>query len=94
MKRINWNTEKSMKLKESRGICFEDIVFYIERGDILDDYLHPNQKMYLKQRIMVIEVNHYAYLVPYVEDAEEIFLKTIIPSRKATDIYVEGKNER
>ncbi len=83
-----------MKLKESRGICFEDIVFYIERGDILDDYLHPNQKMYLKQRIMVIEVNHYAYLVPYVEDAEEIFLKTIIPSRKATDIYVEGKNER
>ena len=80
-----------MKLKESRGVCFEDIVFYIERGDILDDYLHPNPKRYPEQRIMVIRINHYAYLVPYVEDAEEIFLKTIIPSRKATATYIEGK---
>ena len=90
MKYINWDTEKSLKLKESRGISFEDIVFYIERGEILDDYLHPNQKRYPKQRIMVIGINNYAYLVPYVEDAEEIFLKTIIPSRKATDIYFGG----
>lgn len=87
MKYINWNTEKSLKLKESRGICFEDIVFYVEKGDILDDYLRPNQKQYPEQRIMVIGINNYAYLVPYVEDAEEIFLKTIIPSRMATDIY-------
>jgi hypothetical protein len=91
MKYINWNTEKILKLKESRDICFEDIVFYIERGDILDDYLHPNQKRYPEQRIMVIGANNYAYLIPYVEDAEEIFLKTIIPSRKATDIYFGGK---
>ena len=90
MKHINWDTGKSLKLKESRGICFEDIVFYIEKGDILDDYLHPNQKRYPEQRIMVIGINDYAYLVPYVEDAEEIFLKTIIPSRKATDIYFGG----
>ena len=85
MKYINWNTDKSLKLKESRGICFEDIVFYIEKGDILDDYLHPNQKQYPTQRIMVIGINNYAYLVPYVEDEEEIFLKTIIPCRKATN---------
>lgn len=91
MKRINWNSEKSLKLKESRDICFEDIVFYIEKDDILDDYLHPNQKQYPEQRIMVIGINNYAYLVPYVEDAEEIFLKTIIPSRKATDIYFGGE---
>jgi hypothetical protein len=91
MKYINWDTEKSLKLKESRGISFEDIVFYIERGEILDDYLHPNQKRYPKQRIMVIGINNYAYLVPYVEDAEEIFLKTIIPSRKATNIYYGGE---
>ena len=91
MKHINWNTEKSLKLKESRGICFEDIVFYIEKGDILDDYLHPNQKRYAEQRIMVIGIYNYAYLVPYIEDAEEIFLKTIIPSRKATDIYFGGE---
>jgi uncharacterized DUF497 family protein len=91
VKHINWDTGKSLKLKESRGICFEDIVFYIEKGDILDDYLHPDQKRYPEQRIMVIGINDYAYLVPYVEDAEEIFLKTIIPSRKATDIYFGGK---
>ena len=94
MKYINWNTEKSLKLKESRGICFEDIVFYIEKGHVLDDYLHPDQKKYPKQRILVIGINNYAYLIPYVEDAEEIFLKTIIPSRKATDVYFGGKNER
>ena len=64
MKSINWNTEKSMALKASRGICFEDMVFYIERGDILDDYLHPNQKEYPGQRIMVIGVADYVYLVP------------------------------
>jgi hypothetical protein len=87
MKYINWNTEKSLKLKESRGICFEDMVFYIEKGDILDDYLHPNQKRYPGQRIMVIGINNYAYLVPYVEDEEELFLKTIIPSKKATENY-------
>jgi hypothetical protein len=90
MKHLNWNTEKSLKLKESRGICFEDIVYYIEKGNILDDYSHPNQKRYPEQRIMVIGINNYAYLVPYVEDVEEIFLKTIIPSRKATDIYFGG----
>ncbi len=91
VKHINWDTEKSLKLKESRGICFEDIVFYIEKGDILDDYLHPNQKQYPTQRIMVIGISNYAYLVPYVEDEEELFLKTIIPSRKATIKYLGGE---
>ena len=91
MKRINWNTEKSLELKESRGICFEDMVYYIEKGNILHDYEHPNQKKYSGQRIMVIGINNYAYLVPYVEDDEEIFLKTIIPSRKATEIYLGEK---
>lgn len=87
MKSINWNTEKSVALKASRGICFEDVVFFIERGEILDDYLHPNQKTYPGQRIMVIGVANYAYLVPYVENEEGLFLKTIIPSRKATQRY-------
>jgi hypothetical protein len=91
MKLINWNTEKSLKLKASRGICFEDIVFYIENGDILDDYQHPNQKRYPERRMMVIGINNYAYLIPYAEDEEELFLKTIIPSRRATEIYFGGK---
>ena len=93
MKSINWNTEKSMALKTSRGICFEDVVFYIGRGDILEDYLHPNQQEYPEQRVMVIAFNNYAYLVPYVENEEELFLKTIIPSRKATRRYLGEKYE-
>jgi hypothetical protein len=93
MKNINWNTEKSVALKASRGICFEDVVFFIERGEILNDYLHPNQKAYPGQRIMVISAANYAYLVPYVEDEEELFLKTIIPSRKATQLYLGEKHE-
>ena len=93
MKSINWNTEKSVVLKASRGFCFEDVVFHIERGDILDDYLHPNQQAYPGQRIMVIGVANYAYLVPYIENEEELFLKTIIPSRKATQRYFGEKHE-
>jgi hypothetical protein len=92
MKSINWNTEKNVALKSSRGICFEDVVFFIERGDILDDYLHPNQKDYPGQRIMVINIANYAYLIPYVENDEELFLKTIIPSRKATQRYLGEKS--
>ena len=93
MKSINWNTEKSVALKASLGISFEDVVFYIERGDILDDYIHPNQQAYPGQRIMVVSVANYAYLVPYVENEEELFLKTIIPSRKATQRYHGEKHE-
>jgi uncharacterized DUF497 family protein len=93
MKNINWNTEKSLALKESRGICFEDVVFHIEKGDILDDYQHPNQQKYAGQRIMVVGINNYAYLVPYVENKDEVFLKTIIPSRKETERYFGEKHE-
>lgn len=93
MKSINWSTKKSVELKSSRGICFEDVVFFIERGDILDDYLHPNQKDYPGQRIMVINIANYAYVIPYIENDEELFLKTIIPSRKATQRYLGEKYE-
>jgi hypothetical protein len=93
MKYINWNTRKSLLLKESRGVCFEDVVFHIEKGDILDDYQHPNQQRYTGQRLMVIGIDRYAYLVPYVESEDEIFLKTIIPSRKATEKYFGGPRE-
>jgi uncharacterized DUF497 family protein len=91
MKTINWDSNKSLALKESRGICFEDVVFHIEKGDILDDYEHPNQQQYAGQRIMVVGIDEYAYLVPYIETDEEVFLKTIIPSRKATKRYIREK---
>lgn len=90
---MNWNTEKSLKLKVSRGICFEDVVYHVEKGDVLDDYVHPNQDKYSGQRILVIGIDDYAYLVPYVEDEEEMFLRTIIPSRKVTEIYFGGKSK-
>ena len=93
MKTINWNEEKNLALKELRDVCFDDVVFYIERGEMLDDYAHPNQKAYPGQRIMVIGIDNYAYLVPYIENEEELFLKTIIPSRKATQKYLGENNE-
>jgi uncharacterized DUF497 family protein len=93
MKTINWDTNKSLALKESRGICFEDVVFHIEQGDILGDYEHPNQQKYAGQRIMVVGIDRYAYLVPYVETQEEVFLKTIIPSRHATKRYLGENHE-
>ena len=73
---------------ETRGVSFEDVVFYLQQGTLLDDLEHPNPEKYSNQRIFVLEIDEYVYLVPYVEDRSEIFLKTIIPSRKATKQYL------
>lgn len=70
-----------------RGISFEEIVFYIENDGLLDEIVHPNNKDYPRQRIFVVAVENYVYLVPYIENEDELFLKTIIPSRKFTKIY-------
>ena len=91
MKPINWNSDKNRKLIVERGISFEDIVFSLQSGCLLDDILHPNSEKCPTQRVFVVEVDDYAYLVPYVENDEEIFLKTIIPSRKATKQYFGEK---
>ena len=88
MKTINWNTEKNQQLIEGRNISFEDVVFYLQQGDILDIIEHPNADKYPNQRIFVLNIDNYIYLVPYVENRKEIFLKTIIPSRKATKAYL------
>lgn len=88
MKRYNWNPEKNVQLRTERGISFEEIVFHIENGDILDILEHPNKERYGGQRIFVVAVEEYAHLVPFVEDEREVFLKTIIPSRKATKNYL------
>jgi uncharacterized DUF497 family protein len=88
MKQINWNAEKNQTLMNERGISFEDIVFSIQQGDLLDDLCHPNKDKYPNQRVFVINLEGYAYLVPYVENEDEVFLKTIIPSRKATKKYL------
>ena len=87
-----WDNQKNESLKAERGISFEQVVMHIEQGDVLDLVAHPNQKKYPGQQIIVIEINEYVHLVPFVESSEGKFLKTIIPSRKATRDYLGGKN--
>jgi len=93
MKYFSWNEEKNKLLKEERQISFEDVVFYIDQGFLLDVLEHPNQEKYKGQKIFVVQMDNYAYLVPFIEDEREIFLKTIIPSRKATKKYLKGSEE-
>jgi len=90
MKYFAWNDEKNASLTRERGISFEEIVFHIVSGDVLDLLEHPNRDRYPNQRVFVVNVEGYAYLAPFVEDEQEVFLKTIIPSRKATRDYLGG----
>ena len=88
MKYFTWDAGKNEKLKTQRGVSFEEIVFHIERGDVLDILEHPNEERYEGQRIFVMSIGGYVYLVPFVEDDEQVVLKTIIPSRKLTRKYL------
>ncbi len=88
MKPINWNSEKNRKLIQERNISFENVVFCLQNEAVLDDMVHPNQDKYPHQRIFVVAIDEYAYLVPYIETDDKIFLKIIIPSRKATKQYM------
>ena len=87
MKYFAWDDEKNAKLKATRGIGFEDVVYHIERGDLLDTVAHPNPSRHAGQRMFVVRRDDYVYLVPFVEDERTMFLKTMIPSRKATKRY-------
>ncbi|MEW6242326.1 MAG: BrnT family toxin [Chloroflexota bacterium] len=93
MKYFSWNEEKNELLKTERGLSFEEVVFYIDMGFLLDVLEHPNQEEYQGQKIFVVQIEEYVYLVPFVESEHEIFLKTIIPSRKATKQYLKGSKE-
>lgn len=88
MKFFDWNGEKNAKLKSERGVCFEDVVTAINEGRVLDRFDHSNQKRYPGQKIMIVKIDDYAYLVAFVEDEQKIFFKTVIPSRKATKKYL------
>jgi hypothetical protein len=90
MKYFKWNEIKNEQLKNERNISFEIIVSQIEIGKVLDILKHPNEDKYGNQQILVVEHEKYAYLIPFVEKEEEIFLKTIIPSRKATKKYLRS----
>lgn len=88
MKPLRWSPEKNEILRADRGISFENIVVAIESGGLLDILAHPNQAKYPRQRVLVVECDNYAYLVPLVEEEDYFFLKTVIPSRKATRDYL------
>lgn len=91
MEYFDWDEEKNQQLKEERDISFEEVLIAIADNQILDIIEHPNKKKYPNQKIFIVNINEYAYLVPFIEDEEKIFLKTVIPSRKATKKYIIEK---
>ena len=93
MKYFDWDDAKNAKLRAERGIGFEDIVFHIERGGLLDILEHRNPNRYAGQRIFVARHEDYLYLVPFVEDEHTVFLKTLIPSREATKEYLREESD-
>ena len=93
-KAIRWNPEKNVELMQGRGVSFEEVLSSIEQGGLLVTMEHPNERKYPNQRIWVVRIRGYAHMVPFVETEEEIFLKTIMPSRKATKQFLgETDNE-
>jgi uncharacterized DUF497 family protein len=88
LKRFSWDQAKNERLKAERGISFEEIVFHIESGGLLDILEHPNRDRYGNQRIFVVRREDYVFLVPFVENDSAVFLKTVIPSRKMTKQYL------
>ncbi len=84
MKYLNWNLDKNEILKAKRGISFEQIALLIESGQILGIEENPKRS---NQKIYILEIEGYAVIVPYVEEGNEIFLKTAFPSRKYTKRY-------
>lgn len=90
MKQFRWSDDKNEQLMAERQVSFQQVLQAIQAKQILDIIEHPDQKKYPSQRIFIIAMNEYVYLVPFIEDDEVIFLKTIIPSRKMRKKYLGG----
>jgi uncharacterized DUF497 family protein len=90
VKPVRWDAEKSLSLKAERGVSFEEVLSAISQGGLLSVMDHPNRAKYRHQKIFVVRIQDYVYLVPYVESEKEIFLKSIMPSRKATRDFLSG----
>ncbi len=93
MVQYDWNNDKNGELKRTRNVCFEQVVLHIAQGDLLDILVHPNRAHYPNQKVLVVKMIDYVYAVPFVEDGDVRFLKTIIPSRKLTRDYQEADDE-
>ena len=87
---FDFNTDKNALLKRERGISFEEVITAIQDGQLLDVIEHPNKSKYRNQKIYIVNIDYYAYLVPFVETENGVFLKTIFPSRKLTKVYIAG----
>ena len=91
---FNWDNRKNEQLKKARGVSFEQIVFLIENDFVLDILEHPNKKKYGNQRVYIVNIDDYAYAVPFEDKGDERILKTIFPSRKYTIKYLRGRGEK
>lgn len=90
-----FSIEKNQLLMEERNISFQEVILALNNGKLLETIDHHNLTKYPNQKIYVVEVNDYVYLVPFVrKDEQTVFLKTIIPSRKVTKIYLGKAGDR
>ncbi len=89
MKYFDWDEDKNNLLKDTRDISFEEIVLSLSNNKLLEIVEHSNKQKYPNQKMFIVEVRNYAYIVPFVEDEEKYFLKTIYPSREATKKYLD-----
>lgn len=94
MKYFDWNEEKNETLKKTRNISFEEVVLAISNEKILDIVEHHNKEKYANQKMFIVEIRNYAYIVPFVEDDKKYFLKTIFPSREATKEYKDQGDQK
>lgn len=93
MKAFAWDEAKNELLKRERSVSFEEAVYHINNGDLLAKLDHPNRAKYPHQQVFILEIDGYVHMVPFVEDKERYFLKTIIPSRKLTRDYLKERKE-
>ena len=91
MKTFEWNHQKNEQLKAERGVGFEDVLDCISKGNLIETVNHPNKGKYPNQKIFIVKIRKYIYIVPFIQDEKTIFLKTIIPSRKMVKKYLGGK---
>ena len=73
-KHFDWSQDKNEILRLERGISFQDVMTAIDEDRLLDDIVHPNQSKYPNQKMFIVNIENYIYLVPYVEDDLKIFL--------------------
>ena len=86
---MDWNAAKNEVLKHERGVCFEDVETAVEQGNVFGDFPHPDPNRYPNQRVLIVKIDDYACIVPYVLDGDVHFLKTVYRSRKAKRLFAE-----